>query len=89
MHEGSITIRLQSDLREIERLNRLLRLFGELHELPGRTLYAINLALDELVTNALLYGFDDAATGEIVVRLETRDGELHATVTDEGRRCAT
>ena len=41
MFAGSITIRLPVELKEIERLNRLVRLFGELHEIPGRTLYAV------------------------------------------------
>ena len=59
MHEGSISIRIEADVREIERLNRLVRQFGELHDVPSRTLYAVNLALDELVTNAILYGYDD------------------------------
>ena len=54
MHEGSITIRLAADVKEIERLNRLVRQFGELHDVPSRTLYAVNLALDELVTNVIL-----------------------------------
>ena len=48
MHEGSITIRIAADIREIERLNRLVRQFGELHEVASRTLYAVNLALDEI-----------------------------------------
>lgn len=87
MHEGSITIRLGVDVHEIERLNRLVRQFGELHEIPGRTLYAVNLALDELVSNVVLYGFSDPPPSgkEITVRVETNDGELHAVVQDSGR----
>ncbi len=87
MHEGSITIRLCVDVHEIERLNRLVRHFGELHEIPGRTLYAVNLALDELVSNVVLYGFENPPPRghEIVVRVETNDGELCATVEDTGR----
>ena len=46
MHDGSITIRIAADVKEIERLNRVVRQFGELHEVPGRTLYSVNLALD-------------------------------------------
>ncbi len=87
MHEGSITIRLGVSVHEIERLNRLVRHFGELHEIPGRTLYAVNLALDELVSNVVLYGFSDPPPSghEIVVRVETGEGELHARVEDTGR----
>ena len=60
MHEGTITIRIPADVKDIERLCRLVRQFGELHDVPSRTLYAVNLALDEAVTNVVQYGFDDA-----------------------------
>jgi anti-sigma regulatory factor (Ser/Thr protein kinase) len=85
MHEGSISIRIEADVREIERLNRLVRQFGELHDVPSRTLYAVNLALDELVTNAMLYGFDDASGKDVLVRIETAGHELVASVHDGGK----
>jgi serine/threonine-protein kinase RsbW len=85
MHEGSITIRLPVDLKEIERLNRIVRLFGDLHEVPGRTLYAVNLALDEVVTNIVLHGFDDAANQDVEARLTVKDGVITAEIEDGGR----
>jgi serine/threonine-protein kinase RsbW len=85
MHEGSISIRIDADVREIERLNRLVRQFGELHDVPSRTLYAVNLALDELVTNAVLYGFDDSNGKEVMVKIATAGNELVASVCDGGR----
>lgn len=85
MHEGSITIRLRAEVPEIERLNRVTRQFGELHELPSRTLHAVTLALDELVSNVVLYGFDDPIGQEITVQIEVREGEVRATVSDGGR----
>jgi serine/threonine-protein kinase RsbW len=85
MHEGSITVRLPADLREIERLNRVIRQFGDLHEVPSRVLYAINLALDEVVTNVVRHGFDDARDQEIVAHLTAKTGEVVAEVSDGGR----
>jgi anti-sigma regulatory factor (Ser/Thr protein kinase) len=85
MHDGSITIRLAADVKEIERLNRLVRQFGELHDIPGRTLYSVNLALDELVTNVILYGYDDPAGQQIQVKLEVSGSDLHAWLQDSGR----
>lgn len=85
MHEGSITIQVSADVREIERLNRLVRQFGELHEVPSRTLYAVNLALDELVTNVILYGFDTPQGRRVTVRIATGGGELVASVLDDGK----
>ena len=85
MHEGSITIRLPVEIREIERLNALVRHFGELHEIPSRAVYAVNLALDELVTNTILYGFEDATGQELCVKLSLTGSELHGELTDNGR----
>ena len=85
MHEGSITIRFPADVREIERLNQLVRRFGELHEIPSRALYAVNLALDEVVTNVVRYGFEISAGQEVAVRVETTGDDLHSEVVDAGR----
>lgn len=85
MHEGAITICIDADVKEIERMNRLVRQFGELHEIPSRTLYAMNLALDEMITNAVTHGYDDPAGEQVRVHIETSRGELIATVTDRGR----
>jgi len=86
MHEGSITVRLPVDLREIERLNRIVRQFGDLHEIPSRTLYAVNLALDEVVTNIVRHGFDDPAGQLLEAHILAEKGELTTVVTDPGRR---
>jgi len=85
MNEGSITIQIAADVREIERLNKLVRQFGELHDVPSRTLYAVNLALDELVTNVMLYGFESPEGRKITVRITTAAGELTASVLDDGK----
>jgi len=85
MHEGSITVRLPADLREIERLHRLVRQFGDLHEVPSRALYAVNLAIDEVVTNIVRHGFDDPAGQEIVAQLVAGKGEITTEVRDSGR----
>lgn len=85
MHEGSISIHVAADVREIERLNKLVRQFGELHDVPSRALYAVNLALDELVTNVILYGFDAPEGRQITVRIATAAGELVASVLDDGK----
>lgn len=85
MHEGTITIRLPADVKEIERLCQLVRQFGELHEIPSRTLYAVNLALDEAVTNVVQYAFETAAGQELLVCLEVTNTDFRGDVIDEGR----
>ena len=85
MHEGSIKIRLRAEVPEVERLNRLIRRFGELHEIPGRTLYAVHLAIDELVSNAILYAFDNPMGQEVVVSIDVQESVVRAAIEDSGR----
>lgn len=85
MHEGSITFKFVAEVKEIERLNRLIRQFGELHEIPSRALYALNLALDEVVTNVVLYAYEGQAPGEVEVEVRVAGKELSAQVRDAGR----
>ena len=85
MYEGSISISLPANLAEVERLNHVVRRFGELHEIPGRTLYAVNLALDEIVTNIILHGCEPGHGELISVRMEAGEGELRSEIRDSGR----
>ena len=85
MHEGSITVRLPADLREVDRLNRVIRQFGDLHEVPSRVLYAVNLALDEVVTNVVRHAFKDAKEQEVIARVSATSGEVTTEVSDTGR----
>ncbi len=86
MHEGSIKIRIKPEVKEIERLTRLVRRFGELHEIPSRALYSITLALDEMVTNVILHSVGETSTAAPVdIFIETVGKDLVATVTDSGR----
>ncbi len=85
MHEGTISIRIPADIKDIEPMCRLVRQFGELHEIPLRTLYAVNLAIDEAVTNIVQYAFDDPKGQELLVYIEVSGAELRGNVIDEGR----
>lgn len=79
------TIILQSRLTELERLAAFVDQFGERNGVGARDLFAIKLALDEVVTNVIRYAHDDAGDHEIVVRLGREGDEMAAEVEDEGR----
>lgn len=85
MHEGTITIRIPADVKDIERLCHLVRQFGDLHEIPSRTLYAVNLAIDEAVTNIIQYAYEDPAGQEVTVHLAVAGTEFRGDVIDAGQ----
>ena len=50
----------------------------------NQTVYVANLAIEELVTNIIKYGYDDTAAHEILLRVEIRPGILRLRLEDDG-----
>jgi anti-sigma regulatory factor (Ser/Thr protein kinase) len=76
---------LRNDLSEIERLSEFVTEFGVEHHLPPKVTFALNLSLEEIVTNVISYGYDDGCEHQILVRLSVEEGEATAQVEDDGR----
>jgi serine/threonine-protein kinase RsbW len=77
---------LRNDPAEIERLAPELEDFGASYDLPPATIFAVNLALEEVITNIISYGFDDDSLEHLIgVELSVVDGAVLATIEDEGR----
>jgi anti-sigma regulatory factor (Ser/Thr protein kinase) len=81
----SLSVTLHNRLSELGRLGKVVAAFVEEHHLPDKVLYAVNVALDEILTNIISYGYDDQADHEIVLRLSFDAAELTAEVEDDGR----
>lgn len=58
---------LKNDLNEIQLLAEAIELFGEENGLPLKDIFQVNLALDELLTNTISYGYDDAKEHRIII----------------------
>ena len=85
MNAPQLSVSLKNNLAEIERLSRLVDAFGEQQGLAPELLYAINLALDEILTNIISYGYMDEAEHHIEVRIAVTSDEVVATVEDDAR----
>lgn len=82
---ADLTLRLSSKLEEIGRLAAAVEAFGAAHGLSDEVVFAVNLSLDEVVTNVISYAFDDVRDHPIDVRLQLEGGVLSAEVSDDGR----
>lgn len=58
--------------------------FGRGHGLPERLTARLGLALDEVLTNLVSYGFPDGGRHEIAIHLRLAEGRLTMSVTDDG-----
>ena len=77
-------IRLNADLGELKRLMAWLDEFCDRHEIPDEAHYHLNIAVEELVINAIKHGRCCPAEGAIEVGLWLSGQELHVTITDTG-----
>ena len=59
--------------------------FGQAAGLPDTKVYIVNLTLDELIANVVMYGFDGVADPQINVELTLSGGKLVLVLEDNGR----
>jgi serine/threonine-protein kinase RsbW len=76
---------LRNDLSELGRVAGELETFGVSARLPLTVIFAVNLALEEVITNAISYGYEDEAEHVIQVELCAGDRAVVVTVQDDGR----
>jgi anti-sigma regulatory factor (Ser/Thr protein kinase) len=81
----TLEVTLHNRPSELERLSQEVEAYAEAHRLPAKILHAVNLCLDEIVTNIISYGYDDQADHQITVRLSLRAGELAIEIEDDGK----
>ncbi len=78
-------ISFTNDLAELERLGRVVEEFGRRQSLSPTRLFDLQLAVNEVFTNIVSYGFDDDRPHEIVVRLMAGADEVVIEIEDDGR----
>lgn len=72
--------RLADLISAMEQTVQFLRQNG----VSDKVTYAANLAIEELTTNILKYGYDDSAVHEILLRAEILTDHLHLIIEDDG-----
>ena len=85
MAEKSYSFELKSDLDELDSLCENLETFGNRFGLSKKLIFEINLALDELFTNIISYGFKDGKEHIVKVTLTPENDELCLCIEDDGK----
>jgi serine/threonine-protein kinase RsbW len=76
--------RFYNRLDDLSRVTEDAVRFIEGRGVGDRAAYVANLAIEEMVTNILKYGYDDTALHEILLRLEIHPGALLLVLEDDG-----
>ena len=83
--DGIMELSLVNDLREIGAAAEKVDAFCEAQGLSAQIAYAVNLSIDEILTNTISYGYDDDAEHRIDLTFRV-DGETFVVViVDDGR----
>ena len=83
--EGTLSVLLRNDLAELQRLNQIVAQFAERHRLASELVFRVTLVLEEIITNVILYGYEDGLEQKISVRLSWKDPYIKLEVEDDGR----
>jgi anti-sigma regulatory factor (Ser/Thr protein kinase) len=81
----AVELRIANDLAALAGIAERVEQFGFEQGLPPQVVNALNVALDEAVSNAINHGYDAGARGEIAVRLRHGPDSVLVEIEDDGR----
>jgi anti-sigma regulatory factor (Ser/Thr protein kinase) len=81
---GSVSFKLRNNLSELATLCEKMESVGQTLSLSRRCLFEMNLALDELFTNIISYGFQDQSEHFIRVNISADQDVLTVVLEDDG-----
>lgn len=73
-----------NSLPGLERVIEELLAFLEQHGITGRTAYDVNLAVEEMATNVIKYGYDDEGEHSIELAVELHPETVAVVLEDDG-----
>jgi sigma-B regulation protein RsbU (phosphoserine phosphatase) len=81
---GLLQIAIDSDLKEIERVNTEFEAFAAARNVPPGAIQKVRIVFDELLNNVISYGFDDDESHEIDIEVAFYPDHLVIEVSDDG-----
>jgi serine/threonine-protein kinase RsbW len=79
-----LEVRLGNDFAELPKLIQAAEAFLLEHKVPEGTSFKSHLALEEMCTNIIKYGYDDAGKHEIIVRFSWTPEFVTVQFEDDG-----
>ncbi|MDZ7364120.1 MAG: ATP-binding protein [candidate division KSB1 bacterium] len=76
---------IKNDLAELARVSAIVEDLGQKHGVSPEALYAVNLALEEILVNVISYGYADQDEHQIIVRFHLEAGDFVVEIEDDAR----
>jgi anti-sigma regulatory factor (Ser/Thr protein kinase) len=80
----SLDLHLRNQFGAIAEASQAMRAFLERHGVPADARFTADLVLEEMVTNTIKYGYDDAGAHTIEVRVSIAGARLAIRISDDG-----
>ena len=84
-HDDTLELSLVNDLREIGAVAARIDAFCEQREITWQIAYAVNLSIDEILTNTISYGYEDDEQHRIGLSMCMEGDVLVIEIVDDGR----
>jgi len=83
MDDKALEVSLVNDLRELARIAERIDEFCADRDLGPRLAYAVNLAVDEILTNTISYGYDDQEPHRIALIVSMKADAVVVEIVDD------
>lgn len=80
----SVQLRLDRDVTKIATIAEQVEIWANKLAVSPKAIFQVNLAIDEILTNIISYGYSDDEQHEIMLELVYEQPCLMITITDEG-----
>jgi anti-sigma regulatory factor (Ser/Thr protein kinase) len=80
-----LELRIANDHAAMAEVAERVERFGAEQRLPQDVVNAVNVAIDEALSNIIAYGYDQGVRGEIVVRLRRQPRSIHIDIEDQAK----
>ncbi|WP_334174959.1 ATP-binding protein [Pseudoxanthobacter sp.] len=81
----AIELTITADIAALPDVRDAVSAFAEGHDLPVATAYALELVVDEFMTNSVEHGYRDRPAGPVHLSLRLDGNTIAGEITDEGR----
>ncbi|MBI9075360.1 MAG: ATP-binding protein [Desulfatibacillum sp.] len=78
------TYRIKNDLNELTKVSQAANVFLEPLNLDPKIVYAVDLILEEMLTNVITYGYKDHGNHEIDIVISLDEDEISVVLEDDG-----
>jgi len=83
--EQRLELRIASDLAELSRVANSIDEFCANLAIPASCTFKLNVALEELLTNTISYGYDDGKIHQIALSVVRQGNTLVTEISDDAR----